>query len=148
MLFLDEPTTGLDPQARRSLWDLIAGAQGAGTTVLLTTHYMEEAEQLCDRLAIMDHGKVLELGTVEELVARRFQELSVRFDTLPGLDDARLAVAAGRVAGDARGRQHRAVHRRRRGDHRRAAGGGRPSWAPSPPTWPSGGRPSRTCSST
>ncbi len=95
VLFLDEPTTGLDPQARRSLWDLVLGLKAAGTTVLLTTHYMEEAEQLCDRLAIMDHGKVLEMGTVEELVARRFQELSVRFDTLPGLEDARLAALPG-----------------------------------------------------
>ncbi len=68
VLFLDEPTTGLDPQARRSLWDVILGLKASGTTVLLTTHYMEEAEQLCDRLAIMDHGKVLELGTVNELV--------------------------------------------------------------------------------
>jgi ABC-2 type transport system ATP-binding protein len=90
VLFLDEPTTGLDPQARRSLWDLVLGLKAQGTTVLLTTHYMEEAEQLCDRLAIMDHGKVLELGTVKELVARRFHELSVRFDIVPGLDDARL----------------------------------------------------------
>ena len=95
VLFLDEPTTGLDPQARRSLWDVILGLKASGTTVLLTTHYMEEAEQLCDRLAIMDHGKVLELGTVSELVARRFHELSVRFDSLPGLEDARLASLPG-----------------------------------------------------
>jgi ABC-2 type transport system ATP-binding protein len=95
VLFLDEPTTGLDPQARRSLWDLVLGLKAAGTTVLLTTHYMEEAEQLCDRLAIMDHGKVLELGTVKELVARRFHEMSVRFDVLPGLEDARLSSLPG-----------------------------------------------------
>ena len=95
VLFLDEPTTGLDPQARRSLWDLVLSLKASGTTVLLTTHYMEEAEQLCDRLAIMDHGKVLVLGTVEQLVADRFRELSVRFDTLPGLDDARLAALPG-----------------------------------------------------
>ena len=91
VLFLDEPTTGLDPQARRSLWDLIASFRQKGTTVLLTTHYMEEAEQLCARVAIMDHGKILEMGTVEELIARRFHELAVRFDAVPELGDERLA---------------------------------------------------------
>jgi ABC-2 type transport system ATP-binding protein len=95
VLFLDEPTTGLDPQARRSLWDLVRSLKAAGTTVLLTTHYMEEAEQLCDRLAIMDHGKVLVLGTVEQLVVDRFRELSVRFDALPGLDGSRLSALPG-----------------------------------------------------
>ena len=69
LLFLDEPTTGLDPQARRQLWGLIAELQRAGRTILLTTHYMEEAERLCDRVAIMDHGKVIALGTPRELIA-------------------------------------------------------------------------------
>jgi len=90
LIFLDEPTTGMDPAARRSLWDLVLVLKERGTTVLLTTHYMEEAEQLCDRIAIMDHGKILEMGTVKELVERRFQELSIRFDALPGLEDERL----------------------------------------------------------
>ena len=90
VVFLDEPTTGLDPQARRSLWDLVGKLKERGTTVLLTTHYMEEAEQLCDRVAIMDHGKVLEMGWVKELVGRRFHELSVRFDAVEGLGDDRL----------------------------------------------------------
>jgi ABC-2 type transport system ATP-binding protein len=90
LLFLDEPTTGLDPQARRSLWDLIAGLRERGTTVLLTTHYMEEAEELCDRVAIMDHGRILEMGSVEELVQRRFRERVVRFDTIAVLADDRL----------------------------------------------------------
>ena len=85
VLFLDEPTTGMDPQARRSLWALIRGLADQGTTVLLTTHYMEEAEELCDRVAVMDHGKVLEMGTVPELIGRRFKERSVRFDDLPDL---------------------------------------------------------------
>jgi ABC-2 type transport system ATP-binding protein len=69
MLFLDEPTTGLDPQARRQLWDLIEQFKSAGRTILLTTHYMEEAERLCDRVAITDHGKVIATGTPRELIA-------------------------------------------------------------------------------
>jgi len=69
LLFLDEPTTGLDPQARRQLWDLIEEFKKAGRTILLTTHYMDEAERLCDQLAIMDHGKVIARGTPAELVA-------------------------------------------------------------------------------
>jgi len=68
-LFLDEPTTGLDPQARRQLWDLIDQFRASGRTILLTTHYMDEAERLCDRVAIMDHGKVIALGTPRELIA-------------------------------------------------------------------------------
>ena len=69
LLFLDEPTTGLDPQARRQLWDLIDEFKMAGRTILLTTHYMDEAEKLCDRIAIMDHGTVIARGTPRELVA-------------------------------------------------------------------------------
>lgn len=68
LLFLDEPTTGLDPQARRQLWDLIARFKAEGRTILLTTHYMEEAEQLCERVAIMDHGKVIARGSPRELI--------------------------------------------------------------------------------
>jgi len=68
-LFLDEPTTGLDPQARRQLWELIEKFKLSGRTILLTTHYMDEAERLCDRVAIMDHGKVIALGTPRELIA-------------------------------------------------------------------------------
>jgi ABC-2 type transport system ATP-binding protein len=86
LVFLDEPTTGMDPQARRSLWDLILALKAQGRSVLLTTHYMEEAEQLCDRVAIMDHGHILELGTVEELVTRRFRERAVHFDTMTGIE--------------------------------------------------------------
>jgi ABC-2 type transport system ATP-binding protein len=67
VLFLDEPTAGLDPQGRLALWDLLAGLNAEGQTILLTTHYMEEADKLCDRLAIMDHGKILALDTPTEL---------------------------------------------------------------------------------
>ncbi|SRR5579871_535796 len=69
LLFLDEPTTGLDPQARLNLWEVVAEFRKGGGTVLLTTHYMEEAERLCDRVAIMDHGQVIALGSPEELIA-------------------------------------------------------------------------------
>src|SRR5215470_12956807 len=70
ILFLDEPTTGLDPQSRRQLWDIIREFQRAGGTVLLTTHYMDEAERLCDRLAIVDHGQIIAEGTPADLIDR------------------------------------------------------------------------------
>ena len=69
ILFLDEPTTGLDPQARRAIWDLLRELNEKGQTIFLTTHYMEEADQLCQRIAIMDKGKVLEMGTPSKLKA-------------------------------------------------------------------------------
>ena len=78
IIFLDEPTTGLDPQARRNLWELIKEIRNNGTTVILTTHYMDEAEQLCDRIAIMDEGKIIKLNTpdglIDELVATGFEK--------------------------------------------------------------------------
>ncbi len=79
LLFLDEPTTGLDPQARRHLWDLVDQLKQAGRTIILTTHYMEEAERLCDRVAIMDHGRVLALGTPQQLIASIGGEHIVEF---------------------------------------------------------------------
>jgi ABC-2 type transport system ATP-binding protein len=79
LLFLDEPTTGLDPQARRQLWDLIEQFKQAGRTILLTTHYMDEAERLCDRVAIMDHGRIIALGTPRELIATTGVEHVVEF---------------------------------------------------------------------
>jgi ABC-2 type transport system ATP-binding protein len=95
LVFLDEPTTGMDPAARRALWDVVLGLKRDGRSVLLTTHYMEEAEVLCDRIAIMDHGHILESGTVAELVSRRFHERAVRFDAVAGIGEAELAAFPG-----------------------------------------------------
>lgn len=68
--FLDEPTVAMDPQSRRSVWDFIKELKAQGKTIILTTHYMEEAEELCDRVAIIDHGKLIALGTPKELIAK------------------------------------------------------------------------------
>jgi ABC-2 type transport system ATP-binding protein len=95
LVFLDEPTTGLDPAARRGLWQLILGLKAEGRSVLMTTHYLEEAEEICDRVAIMDHGKVLDIGTVDELIGRRFRERAIQFDTIDTLGDGRLTGLAG-----------------------------------------------------
>jgi ABC-2 type transport system ATP-binding protein len=91
LIFLDEPTTGLDPQGRRSLWEHIERLKAEGRTVLLTTHYMEEAEQLCDRVAIVDHGKILEIGAVDELISRHFTDRTLRFLSRGEISDAQLS---------------------------------------------------------
>jgi ABC-2 type transport system ATP-binding protein len=105
LLFLDEPTTGLDPQSRRQLWDVVLAMKASGRTVLLTTHYMDEAERLCDRVAIVDRGKVIALGTPRELIARVVGQEVVEFQApadgvtesalraLPGVQAARRAGA-------------------------------------------------------
>jgi ABC-2 type transport system ATP-binding protein len=92
LLFLDEPTTGLDPQSRRQLWDVVQGFKEQGRTVLLTTHYMDEAERLCDRVAVIDRGKVIALGTPAELVASigGQQVIEVAFENGVALDDGDL----------------------------------------------------------
>jgi ABC-2 type transport system ATP-binding protein len=90
VLFLDEPTTGLDPQARRQVWDVITDAKSRGGTVLLTTHYMEEAERLCDRIAIVDRGKVIALDTPAGLIARLGAEHVLEIETVRPPDLARL----------------------------------------------------------
>jgi ABC-2 type transport system ATP-binding protein len=86
LFFLDEPTTGLDPQSRRQLWELIAGFKAAGRTVVITTHYMDEAERLCDRVAIVDHGKVIALGSPRELIDSMGAEHVVEFALVGGQD--------------------------------------------------------------
>jgi ABC-2 type transport system ATP-binding protein len=100
ILFLDEPTTGLDPQSRRQLWDIIRQFQKSGGTVLLTTHYMDEAERLCDRLAIVDHGQIIAEGTPADLIDRLGGHHMVEFEinhsapldrwrSLPGVEAVR-----------------------------------------------------------
>lgn len=100
LVFLDEPTTGLDPQARRGLWDVIGNMKKRGKTVFLTTHYMEEAEHLCDTVAIVDHGKVIACGSPSSLIAEHFKEQAIEFsnsitaahegfESLPGVTRAR-----------------------------------------------------------
>jgi len=95
LLFLDEPTTGLDPQARLKLWEIVEKFQAGGGTVLLTTHYMEEATRLCDRVAIMDHGRIIALGTPLELIASLGADQIIEFNVKGALDDAALAELPG-----------------------------------------------------
>jgi ABC-2 type transport system ATP-binding protein len=102
VLFLDEPTTGLDPQSRRQTWDVVQAFKARGRTVLLTTHYMEEAAQLCDRVAVVDHGQVIALGTPRELIAslgaEHVVEFSVSGDGAMGDDDVRALPSVEHVA--------------------------------------------------
>jgi ABC-2 type transport system ATP-binding protein len=95
LVFLDELTTGLDPQARRAIWDLVRGIRRRGKTVFLTTHLMEEAERLCDRVAIIDHGRIVDVDTPEGLVARHCPERTIVVETV----DARAPDVLARVGG-------------------------------------------------
>ena len=97
LLFLDEPTTGLDPQSRRQLWEVLERFREGGGTILITTHYMDEAHALCDRVGIMDQGKLIALGTPRELVASLGAEHVVEFALADGqrVDEALLAALPG-----------------------------------------------------
>jgi ABC-2 type transport system ATP-binding protein len=86
LLFLDEPTTGLDPQSRRHLWDIVHRLREGGRTVLLTTHYMDEAERLCNRIAIVDHGKIIALGSPAELITGLGGEHIIEFALANGVN--------------------------------------------------------------
>ena len=103
LVFLDELTTGLDPQARRAIWDLVRGIRDRGKTVFLTTHLMEEAERLCDRVAIIDHGRIVDVDSPDELVRRHCPERTIVIQTV----DERAIDSLGRVAGiDSAGRNN------------------------------------------
>jgi ABC-2 type transport system ATP-binding protein len=95
LLFLDEPTTGLDPQSRRQLWDLVVELRAEGRTIMLTTHYMDEAERLCDRVAVVDRGKVVALGSPRELIASLGGAQVIEFSTGSPVDEGLLAQLAG-----------------------------------------------------
>jgi len=95
VVFLDELTTGLDPQARRAIWELVLGIKERGKTVFLTTHLMEEAERLCDRVAVIEHGRLIELGTSEELIARHCPERTVLVASDGDLDAETFSQVAG-----------------------------------------------------
>ncbi len=110
VVFLDELTTGLDPQARRAIWDLVMGIRSRGKTVFLTTHLMEEAERLCDRVAIIEHGKLIELGAPAELVRKHCPQRGVVFSSdrqgltpelerIPGVDSVQAADSSYTVEG-------------------------------------------------
>lgn len=93
MIFLDEPTTGLDPQSRRNFWDLIESIKAQGKTILLTTHYMDEAYVLCDEIAIMDHGKIISQGTPKELLAEHFDDVILQLPEADVIDSDSLPFA-------------------------------------------------------
>ncbi len=93
--FLDEPTTGLDPQARRGLWSVIEDMSSKDRTIFLTTHYMEEAERLCDRVAIIDHGKIIALDSPQNLIRSYFEEKAIQFEMEPSPDPVILQTLPG-----------------------------------------------------
>ena len=95
ILFLDEPTTGLDPQSRLQLWEIVARFRAKGGTVLLTTHYMDEAERLCDRIAIVDHGKLIALGTPKQLIAKLDAPNIIEFASEPFVEETTFANVRG-----------------------------------------------------
>ncbi len=106
VVFLDEPTTGLDPQARLNIWDVIEGIRARAKTVVLTSHYMEEAERLCSRVAVIDHGHVVALDTPEKLIDTHAPGTTIEFEAQHGVDEAALAA-------DQRRRQRRGRRARR-----------------------------------
>src|SRR3954466_2555857 len=95
VVFLDELKTGLDPQARRAIWDLVRGIRARGKTVFLTTHLMEEAERLCDRVAIIEHGRIIDIGTPDELIRRHAPEQTVMVATPDGSSDEHFRLIPG-----------------------------------------------------
>lgn len=95
VIFFDEPTSGLDPQSRHNIWGMIEYVRGKGKSVFITTHYMEEAQRLCDRVAIVDHGKIIATDAPDKLVLQHFQEEAIEFEVGRKLDDEDLRAVAG-----------------------------------------------------
>ncbi|MYD94408.1 MAG: ABC transporter ATP-binding protein [Chloroflexi bacterium] len=106
LVFLDEPSTGMDPQARRNLWEIIEGFKADGMTVVLTTHYMEEAERLCDRVAVMDHGRIIALDSPGALVRASFDEDAIEFVSNDGLTANDLGGLAAVTSATSQGSAH------------------------------------------
>lgn len=106
LVFLDEPSTGMDPQARRNLWEIIEGFKADGMTVVLTTHYMEEAERLCDRVAVMDHGRIIALDSPGALVRASFDEDAIEFVSNDGLTANDLSGLAAVTSATSQGSAH------------------------------------------
>ncbi len=119
ILFLDEPTTGLDPQSRRQVWEIVRRFQSEGGTVLLTTHYMDEAERLCDYISIVDHGKVIAAGTPPELISGVGGHHRVEFALDPRTAPAlrRVLASSSRRGRRAQRRRHHRPYRRRTASH-------------------------------
>jgi ABC-2 type transport system ATP-binding protein len=107
LLFLDEPTTGLDPRARQQLWAIVQGFQRRGRSVLITTHYMEEAAALCDRIAVMDHGKIIALGTPRSLVDGLGLVQFVEFETKQAVDEPAMSTLGPVESVERRGERYR-----------------------------------------
>jgi ABC-2 type transport system ATP-binding protein len=100
LLFLDEPSTGLDPQARRNLWDIVESVKQQGKTIILTTHYMEEAEQLCDIVAIMDHGRIIAEGSPEQLIKKHTRGVNIILPRESVGDDSKIPPTSRLAVGD------------------------------------------------
>jgi ABC-2 type transport system ATP-binding protein len=109
VLFLDEPTTGLDPQARRNLWELVKQIKSRGKTVVLTTHYMDEAEVLCDRIAVMDHAKIVALDTTEGLLAKTGVGARIEFSASTSLTGETFGTLPGVAALEQEGEKYSLV---------------------------------------
>jgi ABC-2 type transport system ATP-binding protein len=95
VLFLDEPTSGLDPQSRHNIWKLIEYVRSKGKSVFITTHYMEEAQRLCDRVAVIDYGKIIATDKPEKLISQYFQEEAIEFESSQKLENDVLSAVAG-----------------------------------------------------
>ena len=144
LLFLDEPTTGFDPSARRAAWDVISGLRDLGKTIFLTTHYMEEAEHLADRIAVIAKGRIVAGGTAASIGERATKASTIRFTLPPGLSCGGPAAYVGLGRDRQRGRRGRGQNDQPAATRRRSGGLGGTSGTSIFPTWRSPGPPSRT----